>query len=201
MNHCQRAIHSLVAASLGCVLLVSFVDQQAQTKELYAANQTNNNNNGKSFAINLSEVDKALAATASGDLNSWIRAFEKRVNEIYEGKEIISINLISLDAKLRLLGFLESNGQPGFQESDQKLFVIQQSAAVVDNALPYNLYNQKGKLYRGGNYSLHGKPVLHLILGTLRALPTQLYCTSPARVKALRKHRDTISDSKVLLKR
>ncbi len=198
MNHCQRAIHSLVAASLGCVLLVSFVDQQAQTKELYAANQTKKNNNGKSVVINLNEVDKALAATASGDLNSWMSAFEKRVNEIYEGKGIVSINLIRHDTKLRLIGFLESNQQPSFQESDQRLFVIQQSAAVVDNALPYNLYNHQGKLYTSGNYSLQGKPEMRVILGTLRILPTQLYCTSPTRIRVLRTQRDAARDRRRL---
>jgi hypothetical protein len=201
MNHCQRAIHSLVAASLGCVLLVSFVDQQAQTKELYAANQTNKNNNGNSVVINLNEVKKALAATASGDLNSWMSAFEKRVNEIYEGKGIVSINLINHDAKLRLIGFLESNQQPGFQANDQKLFVIQQSAAAADNTLPYSLYNQQGKLYKSGSYSLHGKPVLNLILGSLRAFPTQLYCTSPTRIKFLRTQRDATRSSKGLTNR
>jgi hypothetical protein len=190
MNHWQRAIHSLVAASLGCVLLVSFVDQQAQTKELYAANQTNKKNNDNSVVINLNEVDKALAATASSDLSSWMSAFEKRVNEIYEGKGIVSINLSSHDAKLRLLGFLESNGQTGFQESDQKLFVFQQSGAVADNALPFNLYSQQGKLYKSGNYSLHGKPVLHLVLGSLRVLPPQIYRTTPTRIKVLRTQRD-----------
>lgn len=199
MNHCQRAIHSLIAASLGCVLLVSFVDQQAQTKELYAAKQTTKTNN--SVVIKLGEVDKALSTTKGGELNSWMSAFEKRVNEIYEGKGIVSINLISHDAKLRLIGFLESNEQPGFQERDQRVFVIQQSAAVVGNALPYNLYDHQGKLYTSGNYSLNGKAELRVILGALRIFPTQLYCTSPTRIKVLRTQRDAARSSKGLTNR
>ena len=47
---------------------------------------------GETQRINLDSVQKAFWDSKGKDLNSWMSAFEKRVNEIYDGKEIISID-------------------------------------------------------------------------------------------------------------
>ncbi|HEY9715580.1 MAG TPA: hypothetical protein V6C72_19055, partial [Chroococcales cyanobacterium] len=47
---------------------------------------------GEMARINLDEVQKAFWETQGKDFNSWMGAFEKRVNEIYDGKEVVSID-------------------------------------------------------------------------------------------------------------
>ncbi len=61
---------------------------------------------GEAQKINLEEVQKAFWDSKGTDFNTWMAAFEKRVNEIYDGKEVVSIDATRKDGKLVVTGYI-----------------------------------------------------------------------------------------------
>jgi hypothetical protein len=152
---------------------------------------------GASQRINLEEVDKAFFSTKGNDLNSWMGAFEKRVNEIYEGPEIVSIDASRETGKLKVVGFIEKNKEPGFQPSEDKLFSLEQTGDVVNNQMPYKVADERGSTYYQGHHSLLDNPFIQaLVIGNLLSGAFgPRYYTPFSRTSVLMDHRNSFRNS------
>jgi len=152
---------------------------------------------GESQRINLDEVEKAFSSTKGDDLNTWMTGFEKRVNEIYEGSEIVSIDATRETGKLNITGFVEKNKEAGFQPADDRLFAIEQTGDVTSNQMPYRVVDERGNPYHTGHYSLFDNPFIQaLVLGQLLgAFGPRVYYTPPMRFDTLRDHRTSFRGS------
>jgi hypothetical protein len=146
---------------------------------------------GASQRINLDEVEKAFFSTKANDLNGWMSAFEKRVNEIYEGNEIVSIDATRETGKLQVTGFVESNKQNGYQNGEDKLFTMEQTGDVVNNELPYKISDERGYAYREGSHSIFDNPFVQaMVVGTMfNSMFGPRYYTPMSHVTVLRDHR------------
>jgi hypothetical protein len=119
---------------------------------------------GQSSKINLDAVERAFASTKGKDFNSWMSAFEKRVNEIHDGSEVVSIDATRETGKLKVTGFVESNKKPGFQDGEDKLFAIEQTGDVTDKNMPYRIADDQGRTYHEGHFNLLENPFIQMLL-------------------------------------
>src|ERR1700730_9333541 len=94
---------------------------------------------GESQQINLDAVKQAFWDTKGKDFNTWMGAFEKRVNEIYDGKEVVSIDATRDDGKLKVTGYINKANKEGFQPGDDKLFTIEQTGDAANNEMPFRV--------------------------------------------------------------
>jgi hypothetical protein len=184
-------LSAICSAALSVVLLSGCVyTHTAQTpqKERYVSPTIE----GAQQRINLDEVEKAFFSTKGNDLNSWMSGFEKRVNEIYEGEEVVSIDATRETGKLQVTGFIEKNKEPGFQNGEDKLFSLEQTGDVVNNQMPYRVNDQHGTPYSQGHYSLLNNPIIEaLVIGNLLSgLMGPRYYTPFASFGGLRNYRD-----------
>lgn len=111
---------------------------------------------GSAARINLDEVRKAFETTKGNDMAAWMGAFERRVNEIYEGTETVAIDAARNEGKLVVAGFIDKNGTAGFQKGDERLFVIEQTGAMANNQVPYQVANGQGDPYYHGSSGFGG---------------------------------------------
>lgn len=151
---------------------------------------------GEEQKINLEEVQNAFWETKAKDFNSWMAAFEKRVNEIYEGKEVVSIDATRKDGKLTVTGYFENKKEnkkeQGYQPDEEKLFQIEQTGEVADNELPYRMTGSGGTTYYEGHHSILGNPIVQMmVLSHLMGGWGGRYYTPYERVVVIRDHRDT----------
>ena len=85
--------------------------------------------------------------------------FEKRVNEIYTGDEIISVSVRDVDDKSQVVtGFFDKN-EDGQVAEDEKVFTIQRDIVDTNNAQ----YAINGHGYYGGYHS----PMLSIMSGMM----------------------------------
>lgn len=187
-------MRSTVAGCIAALLLTSCVVAPDQPKvERYTSPQIE----GQSQRINLDAVEKAFFSTQGKDLNSWMSAFETRVNEIYEGPEVVSIDATRETGKLNVAGYIEKNKQAGFQTGEDKLFALEQTGDVVNNQMPYRVADEHGNTYHQGHYSLFDNPIIQaLVIGNLLsgAFGPRYYTPLP-RIGDLRSYRDSYRQS------
>ena len=119
---------------------------------------------GSAQEINLDAVQKAFWDTKGKDFNEWMAAFEKQVNEIYEGKEIVSIDATRKDNKLVVTGYIDKVKKEGYQPGDDKLFSIEQTGEAADNQMPYRVAGNDGRTYYEGHHSLLDNPILQMLI-------------------------------------
>jgi len=150
---------------------------------------------GASARINLDDVQKAFWETKGADLNSWMAAFEKRVNEIYEGKEIVSIDATRQNNHLVVTGYIDKEKKDGFVAGDDKLFSIEQTGEAVNNEMPYRLSGQDGQTYYEGRHSILDNPFLQAILISHLMGGWGRYYTPYDRVVVLDNYRNTYRQS------
>lgn len=126
--------------------------------------------------------------------------FERRVNEIYEGSEVISVAVQDLDAKTQVVtGFFDKNAD-GKVDDAEKVFTIQR---VVTGEGEAQMQTQGY-----GHYAGYHSPMMGLVSGMLlgsmisnafspRYVPayTQPYTTSTARRSELRSQRSNFRAS------
>jgi hypothetical protein len=147
---------------------------------------------GASARINLDAVQKAFWESKGSDLNSWMSAFEKRVNEIYEGKEIVSIDATRQNGKLLVTGYVDTQKKEGFVPGDDKLFSIEQTGEAANNEMPYRLSGQDGQTYYEGRHSILDNPFLQaLLISHLMGGWGGRYYTPPGRMVVLDNYRST----------
>ncbi|MDC0670209.1 hypothetical protein [Nannocystis radixulma] len=121
--------------------------------------------------------------------------FEKRVNEIYTGDEVISVSVRDEDDKTQVVtGFFDKNGD-GSAADGEKIFTIKRDL-VGEGAAQYQIAG-------AGPYSHYHSPMWDIAAGMMlgsflsnmfmpgyRPMYMVPYSTSPARAGALAAHRD-----------
>lgn len=119
---------------------------------------------GEAAKINLEEVQKAFWETKGKDFDTSMTAFEKRVNEIYDGTGVVSIDATKDTGKLTVTGYIDTNKTAGFQTGDEKLFAIEQTGDPVDDKVPYRVANGDGQTYYQGHHSLLDSPMVQMLV-------------------------------------
>lgn len=182
------ALAGTTAVLSGCVYGGSYTYEQ-QPAEHYVSPTIQ----GASQRINLDEVEKAFLSTKAKDLSSWMAAFEKRVNEIYEGGDVVSIDATRAGGKLNITGYVDKNKQQGYQPGDDKLFALEQTGDVANNQMPYRVSDERGQMYHDGSYNLLNNPIVQgLAVGALfNHFFGPRYYTPFSHVTVLRDYRDT----------
>ncbi len=183
----------LVPALVGGLLAGCSPGKQAQSSgtERYTSATVQ----GEAEKINLDAVHQAFFETSGRDLQAWMGGFEKRVNEIYQGDDIVSVDAEKKDGMVRVTGFLPKNDEPGFQGADEKLFELKQTGPVdASRGMPYELSGQGGSPHHAGypppayhSYGLLDNPFVQMmIIGSMLNRP---YFTPPVHYQVLRDHR------------
>ncbi|MBS2009196.1 MAG: hypothetical protein JST01_19235 [Cyanobacteria bacterium SZAS TMP-1] len=119
---------------------------------------------GEAQKINLEEVHKAFFETKGADFNAQMAAFEKRVNEIYEGEGVVALDATRENNRLVVTGFISKSNKPGFQPGDEKLFTIEQTGDVVNNDMPYRVAGYDGRPYYEGHRSILDSPLVQMMV-------------------------------------
>ena len=84
--------------------------------------------------INVDAVEKALKEIQVDDQQGWMDAFEKRVNEIYEGDGIVSVDSRMEGDMLKITGYVEKNSEDGLQPADEEIFSIKQTSPANEKS-------------------------------------------------------------------
>lgn len=180
-----------ILTSTGCV--ATYERPRAQ-RETYQSPQVE----GQSARINLEQVEEAFFNTRSKDNNfqSWMSALEKRVNEIYEGPEIVSLDASRETGKLVVTGYVEDRKQQGYQSGEEKLFSIEQTGDAVNNQMPYKVANGDGQVFHEGSRSILDNPFIQMMLfaGMLNMWGGRYFTPMPAIV-SLGDYRDNYRQS------
>jgi hypothetical protein len=118
-------------------------------------------------------------------------AFEKRVNEIYQGEGIVSIDAQRKDDRLVVQGFVDQNQQEGLQSEDRKLFNLEQTGAATRDAVPYRVSDGQGAVYHEGSHSLLDNPFLQafMVMGMMNWVGS--YFTPRSQLVMLQDHRSS----------
>lgn len=121
--------------------------------------------------------------------------FETRVNEIYEGEEVISISVQDQDAKTQVVtGFFDRNGN-GTVEDAEKAFSLQRD--IVDESSAQYQVQGYGH-YAGYHSSMMWNIASGMMLGSMLSsafrpnyvpVYTRPYTTSPSRMSEMRNQR------------
>jgi hypothetical protein len=103
--------------------------------------------------INVEAVEKALNEVKADNPEGWTSAFEERVNEIYEGEGIVIVSVSNKTENnlLKVVGFIDKNGLEDYQEDDEKIFEIEQTAVATEQGTPAVVRS----------YTNYGSPVEH----------------------------------------
>ena len=154
---------------------------------------------GESAKINLDEVQKAFweaKGKDSKDFDGWMQNFEKRVNEIYDGKEIVSIDATRENGKLIVTGYIDKLKKEGFKPGDEKLFSIEQTGEAVNNEMPYTVNTGNGTPYYQGHHGLLDSPIVqYMLISHMMGGWGGRYYTPYPRTVFLGGHRDTFRAS------
>ncbi len=186
----QKPVLAITAPLVALLMLTSCAPERRPEApaEHYVSSQVQ----GEEQKINLTEVQKAFWDTKGKDFNSWMTAFEKRVNEIYEGKEVVSIDATRKTGKLTVTGFIDNKKEPGYQQGEEKLFTIEQTGDVTENQLPYRMSGYDNRPYYEGQHSILGNPFVQMmVLSHLMGGWGGRYSTPYTQTVILRDHRDS----------
>ncbi|MBU6455063.1 MAG: hypothetical protein KGS72_25050 [Cyanobacteria bacterium REEB67] len=150
--------------------------------------------------INVQAVQQALNDVQQADPQGWLQDFEKRVNEIYDGQGVVSIDA-KQDASnnLQIVGYISQSGQQGFQPGDEQLFSITQTGPANNGTVPYNM-----QYYTYGGYSAYYTGYYHNPIMTAWMVNTLIYghpwggyYTSPSRLVYIHSYQTTYRASPV----
>lgn len=178
----------LSMALIATVFMTACTAPSQEPEERYVSSQVQ----GEAAKINLEEVQKAFWDTKAKDFQSWMNGFEKRVNEVYEGEGVVSIDASRKKEKLTVTGYIDNNKEAGYQDGEEKLFSIEQTGDVADNQLPYRVSDQSGRPYYEGHHSILDNPFVQMmVLSHLMSGWGGRYHTPYAQTSALQGHRDS----------
>jgi|GEM_PF-4888370 len=142
--------------------------------------------------INVQLVQQALSQVQQSDPQNWLQDFEKRVNEIYEGDDVVSIDAhTDASNNLQIIGYISRSGQQGYHSGDDQIFSIAQTGAVTNNDAPYRM-----TYYTYGGYPAYYSGYYHnpfLTAWIVHSLihPWGGYYTAPARVVVIHSYRSS----------
>ncbi|HEY9721602.1 MAG TPA: hypothetical protein V6D47_06290 [Oscillatoriaceae cyanobacterium] len=142
MNHWKKSVSSTV---LALALLAGCANHH---EDHYVSPQVQ----GETAKINLDQVQQAFNETKGADFDTWMGNFEKRVNQIYDGSDVVSIDADHKTGYLNVVGYVEKNQKPGYQSDEEKLFAIQQTGPSADAGVPYTVSGSDNTPYYTGYY-------------------------------------------------
>ncbi len=183
MLHRLRLPSSLLAALLASLALgtVACAPEAKQTERWVTTENTN-------VKIDWDKVAEAYKAAAGPD------DLEKRINEIYDGDEIISVSVADQDAKTQVVtGFFDkdTNGQVG---EGEKIFTIQrvvtgegQAQVQTTGYGPY--YGYTSPMLSIASGMILGSMMSSMFMPSYVPMYTQPYVTSAARAGQLTSQR------------
>jgi hypothetical protein len=182
-----RLFRHLALCALATTVVACSSERKVETR--VAGNDHFVSNGDQPTPIDVAAVEKAFWDTKGADFQAWMGAFEKRVNELYDG------GVVSLDARrnasdlLAVTGFLDRNNQPGFQAGgDATLFAIEQTDPARNNQMAYRVGGYDGHYYQHSHSLLDSPFVQMMVLGSLLHRP---YYTPHDRVAVLRDHQSS----------
>jgi len=121
--------------------------------------------------------------------------FERRVNEIYPGDEVVSVGVHDLDARTQIVtGFLDRNGN-GAVEDAEKIFTIRREVVGPEQGQ----YQLQGNGYYAGYFSPMWSIASGMLMGSMLSsalrpnyvpIYTRPYLTPAARAGELRAQRN-----------
>jgi hypothetical protein len=150
-------------AAIACVAVITCVSG-CSTGGSHTQHYVSGAIQGESQKINLEEVQKAFFETKGTDFNSQMAAFEKRVNEIYDGKGVVALDATRDNNRLKVTGFVSKDNKPGLQPGDDVLFTIEQTGDVVNNDMPYRMAGSDGRPYYEGHRSILDSPFVQMMV-------------------------------------
>lgn len=192
----KKTLTSLLIVTLLVELTVSGCgvsrSSSGGSSEHYVSSQVE----GESEKINLDAVKTAFWDTKGKDFNEWMGAFEKRINEIYDGDGVVSIDATRETGKLQVTGYIEDKKTQGYQEGEEKLFTIAQTGDVTNDELPYSVSGHTGQPYYVGHQSILGNPFIQMmVLSHMMNSWGGRYYTPYSQTTILRDHRDSFRTS------
>lgn len=179
--HIRSISMTILAASLAAAALSACSEDRGNDRWTTTSNTT--------VDIDWDKIQEAYR-TAEGPQD-----FETKVNEIYEGDELISVAVQDKDAKVQeVTGFFDRNTN-GQVEEPEKIFVITRD--VVDqNQAKYAVqgYGHYGGYHHTSMWDiaggvLVGSMLANALMPSYRPMYTTPYMTSPARLGQLNSHR------------
>lgn len=182
----QRMVTGTLVLSLG---FLGACAPEAPRQEAQSDRYTSPVIEGEAAAINLEAVEAAFFNSKGQDFASWMSAFETRVNEIYTGEGLVSIDAERANDRLVVQGYIEENQHEGFQGEDRKLFALEQTGPATQDAMPYRVTDGQGAVYNAGTHALLANSFLQsfLLFGMFSWAGS--YFTPRNRLVALDDHR------------
>jgi hypothetical protein len=157
----MKVRHSLVAILSIVIVSLTTGCSRSGVSEHYVSPQVQ----GDEQKINLDEVQKAFfESKGAADFNAWMAAFEKRVNEIYDGEGVVALDATRENERLVVTGYIDKDQKPGYQSGDEKLFTMEQTGEVVNNELPYRVAGGNGTVYYEGHRSILDNPFVQMMV-------------------------------------
>jgi hypothetical protein len=143
--------------------------------------------------INVKLVEQALTEVQQKDSDGWVSEFRQRVNEIYDGDDVVSIDAHpDTSNNLQIVGYISHSGKEGFQDGDDQIFSIEQTGAVANEQTPYRLtYTTYGgdRSYYDGYY--HNSFLMDWYVDAVVYHSWHGYYTSPTHITVLHDYRNT----------
>ncbi|MEB3236563.1 MAG: hypothetical protein VKO64_02915 [Candidatus Sericytochromatia bacterium] len=194
----------LISGLLAAVFLAACSGGGSESAESDGDRYVSARVSGDRDAINLDAVHEAFFKAQGKDFDSWMQAFEKRVNEIHGGDEVVSIDARRKDGMVKVVGYVDVDGEGGFgEDKDRKLFALEQTG-VPEGAkgFPYQISGGQGQPFFQGypppqyhSGSLLDSPFVQFMILNQVFNGGFGYSTPWRRTTVLRNHRDAYRTS------
>lgn len=136
--------------------------------------------------IDVKALEETLSTLRKDNPEEWLKAFEKRVNEIYEGDEVVSVRAENVDGGLQITGLIEDKTLFSFL---QKKPDAADRGITAGSATPTVL-----TVYTNGNQPVHHES--HLVQNLIMfwmihnmMTPSYRYQTPAANITSIREQR------------
>ncbi|MBM3270874.1 MAG: hypothetical protein FJZ01_24850 [Candidatus Sericytochromatia bacterium] len=187
----------LTAALLLPVLITGLLAACSPSKSARSERYTSASVEGAEDKINLEAVHQAFFETAGKSFAEWMPNFEKRVNEIYQGDDVVSIDATKSDSGMvKVAGYLDKDGQQGLGWGDEKLFELEQTSPPDDKGFKYNMTGHGGQPYYAGyppagyhHGGILSNPFVQMFVLSQLLRPNFSYYTPPGQTTVLRDYR------------
>ncbi len=159
-------------------------DEQEQAANARAENSK------QPLKINIAALEESLKTLRRDQPGSWLEAFEERVNEIYEGDELILLEAKNNNNRLQITGYIKKGSDAGRSKNDEVVFVIEQNGDVSESSAPGRITT-----YTSGGYPVYhhwsfADTILqYWVLHQIFASPSYRYDTPASRLNQLRSSR------------
>lgn len=135
--------------------------------------------------IDVKALEETLSTLRKDNPEEWLKAFEKRVNEIYEGDEVVSVRAENVDGGLQITGLVEDRTIFSFLQ--KKLDAAAQGTAADKTPTVLTVYTN-------GNQPVHHES--HLVQNLIMfwmihnmMTPSYRYQTPAANITSIREQR------------